>query len=232
MSRLAAPLLGTRPVVIPDLPGHGESDPPEIPAGPSIIECAGAALGTLGALGITQPVLAGQGSGAWVALETLRHGSFHRPRLALMDVPYLPATLRAAFREHGLPSMEPQWHGGHLLLAWHMLRDGRLFFPWFERTRARALRVAPDLDPQRLHLELRELLKASGSWQNLLRDALDYPAQAALRAAAPHILLAAAAASPWQAATREAANAAPALRLAALPAEPADWLPEVLRAWG
>ena len=78
------------------------------------------------------------------------------------------------FREHGLPSTAPQWHGGHLLLAWHMLRDGRLFFPWFERSRAGVRMWSPTSTPRRLQLELRDLLKASGSWQNLLADALDY----------------------------------------------------------
>jgi pimeloyl-ACP methyl ester carboxylesterase len=227
-ARLAAAVSGTRPIVIPDLPGHGESDPPQAAMGPSVADCAQIALETLSDLGIARATLAGQGTGGLVALETARRGPFSQPRLLLIDLPLLPAELRAAFRDHGMPSTAPQWHGGHLLLAWHMLRDGRLFFPWFERSRAGARRIEPDLDTRRLQLEVRELLKGSGSWQNLLDDALDYPVAAALRESGRDVVLAANPDSAWHGPTRTAARVAPSLQFIDLPPDPADWLPAML----
>jgi pimeloyl-ACP methyl ester carboxylesterase len=230
--RMTAAASGTRPVVIPDLPGHGESDPPLTAMGPTIADCAEVAVESLGALGLTEAILAGHGTGSLVALDAARRGSLRHKRLLLIDVPMLPAELRAAFREHGMPSTAPQWHGGHLLLAWHMLRDGRLFFPWFERSRAGTRHVVPDLDAGRLQLELRELLKASGSWQRLLDDALDYPAAAALREPGRVALLAAAPGSAWREATQAAARAAPSLRFVDLPPDPASWLSTLLATLG
>ncbi len=227
---LAAQLVAHQPLIIPDLPGHGESDPPQLPHGPSIADCARAALGALHAVGISQAIISGQGAGAWVALETAHRGLFRRRRLMLLDPPFLDEQLRATIRASGLPAIEPQWHGGHLLMAWHMLRDARLFFPWFERTRSGARRVEPDLEPGRLHLELRELLKAEGAWQNLWRAALDYAPAGALRGIEQG-LLAAAPTSAWHAAARDAASVNPALGCVSLPRDPALWLPALLQVW-
>jgi hypothetical protein len=55
------------------------------------------------------------------------------------------------------------------------VRDGRLFTPWFRRDRSGIRHDEPDLDDYRIQLEVRDLLRANGAWQALLRDALGYP---------------------------------------------------------
>jgi hypothetical protein len=104
-----------------------------------------------------------------------------------------------------------------------MLRDGRLFFPWFRRESASARRLEPDLDDRRLQLELRELLKASGAWHNLLLDALAYRPESTLRKFVHVSVLAAAGSSPWLAAGRAAAAAIEGMRIVPLPESPYDW---------
>lgn len=227
---LVTRLLPDRPVILPDLPGHGESAPPSGGAGPGVAQAAQAVLATLAAVGVNQAALAGSGAGAWVALEAARRGTVARDHLALLDAPLLDAPLAGRWLAEGVPAIEPQWHGGHLLAAWHLVRDSRLFFPWFERNRTGARRIAPDLDPHRLHLEVRDLLKAEGAWQDLWRSALTWDAAAALRDRGAG-LLGAATTSGWQAATRAAATHNPRLGCIDLPAAPPDWLPALLRHW-
>jgi hypothetical protein len=176
-------------------------------------------------------VLAGQGAGSYVALEIGRRGGQARP-LALLDLPFLADPLRAAFREHGLPAIEPQWHGGHLLQAWHMLRDGRLFFPWFDRRHAAARRIEPDLDGRRLQADLLDLLRAPGAWQGLFAAALEYPASAALAAQRGTLGVGASTDSAWLGATRDAAASRPGLTAHALPPAEGHWLPALLAALG
>ncbi|UCG72691.1 MAG: alpha/beta fold hydrolase [Chromatiales bacterium] len=181
-----------------DLPGHGESAPyipsdePQI----SIAACAEAAVGAATALE-TRPLLAGDGTGALIALEAARQAPHRFRGLLLTNVPALDPALAADWLANGLPSLAADWHGGHLSRAWHMVRDGRLFFPWFRRDRDAIRWVEPDLDPHRLQLEVRELLVAEGYWQALRRMQLqtdvaallgDCPLPAVLAATASHPL--------------------------------------------
>jgi pimeloyl-ACP methyl ester carboxylesterase len=226
-TRLAGTLLGSRPLLIPDLPGHGESDPPARIPGPRVVDCARAVGEGLNAAGLSEVVLAGHGAGACVALDIAMSGVLPRPRLALAELPWLTEQARSELREHGMPAIEPQWHGGHLLLAWHMLRDGRLYFPWYDRTRPGMRRGRPDLDERRLQLELLDLLRASGCWQPLLSDALSYPIIETLSGLKAATIVGASPDSAWRGPTRAAAAAAQA-RFADLAPDPADWLPAML----
>ncbi len=225
----AAALIATRPLVIPDLPGHGESDPPERAGAPSVRECAETIAAGLRRSGLSEVVVFGQGAGACIALALVQQGVLAKPRLALTDLPCLDGEARAAYRRRGLPAIEPQWHGGHLLLAWHLLRDGRLFFPWYERTRRGARAGSPDLDERRLQAELCDLLKSEGHWQALAADALDYPTIKALRHSPATIALGAAPESPWRAATHDAGTTV-GHRVMDLPVDSAARLPALLGA--
>ncbi len=229
VSPLVARLVGERPVALPDLPGHGESDPATA-GGPTLGDAADTVLASSAALGLGPAILAGQGSGAWAVLLAAHRHPLARRRLALIEPPLLEPQLAARWREHGLAPLTPQWHGGHLLAAWHQLRDGRLFFPWFERSRAGARRIEPDLDLHRLQLELRERLIAEGAWQNLWRATLDFDPRQALREP-DAALLGAAPTSAWREATRATAALHPVVGCIELPEEPAGWLPALLRHW-
>lgn len=225
--RLVGGLAGTRPLLVADLPGHGESAP-AAHGGPDIGACAEALRQAIGDTGLEACVLAGQGAGSYVALETSRRDSHRAHPLALLDLPFLGDEACAAFRAQGLPAIEPQWHGGHLLQAWHLLRDGRLFFPWFDRRGASARRIAPDLDERRLQEDLLDLLRAPEAWRNLFAAALDYPAAEALAGQRGPVAIGAAAGSAWLAATQDAARCRPGLTAGLLPGPDAGWLPALL----
>jgi hypothetical protein len=192
------------------------------------VDCAAAVREILGAAGLRDAILAGVGAGALVALDAARQDTVHRLPCCLINAPFLTEELRQAFRDEGLPATDPVWHGGHLLLCWHLLRDSRLFFPWFRRGRTGIRHVEPDLDECRLQRELVDLLRASGAWQRLLVDVLDYPLATVLHRQAADTVLGTTPGCGWRGATQAAAREVPGLRLYELPATPEDWLPALL----
>jgi pimeloyl-ACP methyl ester carboxylesterase len=207
---LAAPCLGERPLVAVDLPGHGESDrAPTLTVGASAEHLARAIAG----LGLGVCLLAGSGFSGYIALEAALQDRTRRQRALLLDAPFVGIEEQRQFLEQGLPATDPVWHGGHLLLGWHMLRDGRLFFPWFRRDRAAIRRIEPDLDNHRLQRELRDLMRASGAWQSLLADTLAYPLRQALSRRSDAAALAMSPACPTASAARAVVAATPGLRL-------------------
>ncbi len=170
---LATELAAWTEVLAVDLPGHGASDPPPPEAGAlaGTVTRLSAALASVAARS-TVTVL-GVGSSAPVALELARELPGTQ-RVILLDPPDWSAADIRDWREQGLPPLLPAWSGGHLLEAWHLVRDGRLFSPWFRREPAGIRPVEPDLDDAGIHREVGDLLRANGYWQALLRDALGY----------------------------------------------------------
>ena len=165
-------------VLTVDLPGHGASDAPRLRADGSgaltaTVDQLVLALTTAlkSAAGRGNVAIVGVGQSAVLALElAARLGG--NARVAFLGAPdWSAADLVTGLRE-GLPPLTPVWSGGHLLEAWHIVRDGRLFDPWFRRERAAARRGEPDLDERSIQREVTDLLRASGSWQPLLRDLL------------------------------------------------------------
>jgi pimeloyl-ACP methyl ester carboxylesterase len=209
-----------------DLPGHGvhalNADHHL-----SVTECAQSVKDVLLARNDDPILLAGQGEGAWVALEAARLAPERCRGVLLLDPPELPADLREAIKEEGLPSMAPDWHGGHLSRAWHTVRDSRLFHPWFRRTPEAIRWIEPDVDPNRLTLEVREMLSAEGHWQALARDALDYPAAERISQLTVPVYVLIAADNPTCNQLVAWAQTLPLAGHAVLPSQTADW-PEAI----
>jgi pimeloyl-ACP methyl ester carboxylesterase len=221
---LGAP--GGSPVLLPDLPGHGESS---AVAGSPLLAGAAQLGAVLERCGWQDPLLVGQQAGAAVLVSLAAQSAISSAALVLVDLPAVDGAARERWLAQGLPDLTPQWHGGHLLAAWHMLRDARLYAPWFERERASILHGEPDLDPERLQLELRALLQAEPAWRQLLAAALAAPLVAQLAAWRGPLVLAAAPSTGWHGPTGRAALAlgCPALDL---PADPGHWLTAVAAA--
>jgi len=169
----ARDLAGYGEVLAVDLPGHGASDPlPEAPAGGALAGAAaqlGAALAPALAGGRT--TLVTLGAAASLGIELARHLGAGADVVTL-DPPAWSAADVEAWLAAGLPALTATWSGGHLLEAWHMVRDGRLFSPWFRRDHGGIRQDEPDLDDQRIQDEVRDLLRANGAWQALLRATL------------------------------------------------------------
>ncbi|PPR77155.1 MAG: Haloalkane dehalogenase [Alphaproteobacteria bacterium MarineAlpha2_Bin1] len=71
------------------------------------------------------------------------------------------------------PEIQPDHEGTQFLKAWHLIRDGKIFWPWWNRTNdgSRGLGLPSEID---LHNEVMELLKSITTYHHNYRAALDY----------------------------------------------------------
>lgn len=221
----AAPLAGRRPVLAIDLAGHGESD--ALLAAEEVTierhrEVLAAALETLG---IAELDACGFGAGALVALELARAAPRQVHRLVLAEPPDSDPARVAELREHGVPAWTPQWHGGHLLLCWHMVRDQALFSPWYRRRRAGIVWQPPQIDPVAIHARVLELQKAPQMSRLTWQAQCDYPLGERLRDLRAPVLLCAPRWSPARAHAEALQLARPECAFQVLPDAPSDWAP-------
>lgn len=140
---LGRALAGHGEVAMPDLPGIGPSAP--LPAGATADDLVAAlAAGLDGALA-PDATLVARGLAAGLALRlSARLG--HRGRVVLVR-PAFPLHGRSGFAEAYAPPLLPDDEGTHLTRAWYRARDGELYWPWFERSRAAIRWGERRLDP-------------------------------------------------------------------------------------
>ena len=157
--------VGRRPVLAIDLPGHGGSTPPPPTLRVTVQTHARAVGEALDALGIGDFDFVGVGGGGFVGLELTRSHSRRLRHIVLADPLYFPMSMQAELREQYAPRIEPDWYGGHLLLAWHLVRDQQLYWPWYRRTRACIVSRPGNLDAITLHRRVVELLASPQAWR-------------------------------------------------------------------
>ena len=120
---LAEQLAAERPVLVPDLPGCGDSDAPDwrdpdqslAPYADLLAEvCDGVAV-------------YGIGTGAVLALELASRHPARVRSLVLHDMPAYDPDAQADVLANATPAIEPSWDGAHLLTAWNIARNTFLF---------------------------------------------------------------------------------------------------------
>lgn len=128
-------------------------------------------------------MLALHGAGAAVAVELARARPDLVVSLRLGEVMVLSMAEAARWRAAIVPDIAPRNDGTHLLSLWHALRDGEMFWPWFDTRAGAARSIEPALDADllalRFHAALRcaDLRAAFGAW-------MDWDARAGLSALA------------------------------------------------
>jgi pimeloyl-ACP methyl ester carboxylesterase len=165
-------------VIAVDLPGCGSSSALET-ANPSITDYASAVHEAIQALGIRRTDLYGKHTGAKIALalavehpEEVRHLTLDV--LSLSSAGDVSGRLAAY-----APSIEPSWHGGHLLELWHQVRNAGLFFPWYDQTAA--ARLNRDLaKPESIHAQVVDVLCANADYRLLFAANYGWDAKLAL----------------------------------------------------
>jgi pimeloyl-ACP methyl ester carboxylesterase len=175
VAAIAHGFIGKRPVVALSLPGHGESDD-TLPRGkPSIAAYAQVVETALGALGLAQVDIVGSGAGALVGLELALRNRERVHALAMTGVAFVDDALAAELVERIAPQITPDWFGGYLLQAWHVVRDQGLFWPWYERRGSAAIRQEPQVDPALVQQRVLELFRSSGTWRRAFQAQFSYP---------------------------------------------------------
>ncbi|MCL4721567.1 MAG: alpha/beta fold hydrolase [Gammaproteobacteria bacterium] len=211
-------------VVAPDLPGHGGSDPP---GGDGGVRAVAARLSDVLAEALPthgDTLIVGFETAAAVTLELQRQLGAG-VRAVLVDPPLWSAAAADDWLACGLPALRPVWSGGHLLEAWHLVRDARLFHPWFRRDTGSIRSGDPDLDDAAIHRDVRALLRAEGHWQQLLRNTIACLPEHALQGAASGVRgrarIATRPGNAWSTTWTDSQRTA--LNASALPADPTQW---------
>ena len=174
LARRFATLVGRRPLLLPDLPGFGESA--RRSGMPQTVEAQAIAIaGLLDAAGVDSVDVVGEDFGAAVAVELalLRPGRVRH--LTSLNMPVIDPDYRAGWLGHGDVSLAPRWDGSHLATAWAIARDRQLFSPWFDRRGPAAIARDHALDPRQLDAAAFDLLRAGDSWRDASKALLDYP---------------------------------------------------------
>lgn len=166
-------------IVLLDLPGSGDSDallPPEA----SLAQHAAIAAEALISLAATQVDLLGWRGGAGVAIELARL----RPTLVrtlTLDRAGLPdEAARADALAYEPREFPPRLDGTHLLAAWNLLRDRRLWNPGYRPERRGILAGEPDLDPHSIQRELLALVSQGARYARARAAELLYSPDAAI----------------------------------------------------
>jgi len=131
-------LVGKRPVILVDLPGHGASMKPRQP--PTLETLAGGIETVLRSLDITRAEVLGSGLGVAV-------GATLSSKMNVRHVYNLDDQFRVDISQLNFPDSTPVWEGTHLTNAWNLVRDLEL----------NKLEDA-DLSPATLHQKTKELL--------------------------------------------------------------------------
>lgn len=224
---IARGFIGRRPVVVIELPGHGESDSLIKRQNASIADYAGVIAKAIKTLSLGAVDLVGVGAGGLVGVElALRHRACLQG-LALIGISDLEGAEARAFLAHGTPSIEPNWFGGHLLEAWHIARDHSLFWPWYARLGNHALRQPTHLEPEIIEQRVLDLLRSDGAWRRTYRAQLSYPwrrrLKRALSEARIRVIVATSELDPLRNATHRVASALPDLTMLSLPPTEQHW---------
>lgn len=224
---VARSFIGHRPVLAIDLPGHGESDNTIGTESVTVARYVTVVRQALDALAVEDCDFYGMWGGGLVGLE-LALVDPRVKRLVMSDVLWHTPELREELKANYTPAIEPVWYGGHLLHAWHLLRDQGLFWPWFRRNKAGILRQEPYVDPEMVHLRLVNLFKAPLMWRLAYQAHFAYPVEERLARVKQPTLLCAPAWDPQLEETREARRANPHCSFAMLPDDMQDWGPAML----
>jgi pimeloyl-ACP methyl ester carboxylesterase len=167
-------------VVVPDLPGCGESPAPAMDVAGILDAAASAVQAVARALDLDQVLLGAIGCGCAVAGIIAGRKD---PRFAGMVVenPLQPDPAAAAAVAPDI-ALTPE--GAHWVKAWLMLRDGQIYRPWYDGRIAAQRRVQGNFDAQWLHDQTVALMKSRATYHRFPRAAVAFDAKAALEGSA------------------------------------------------
>lgn len=153
-------------VICPDLPGHGESA--DLAADGFSLEKTTATLTELLArTGEDSCCLLGLGAGCVLIPPLLSAAPGPSLRAAMHNPLLLDAKTRAALQDRFAPPITPDDYGLFLAQLWYALRDGRLFWPWFEPLAANIRQHPPSLAPEVIHQALFDALRCGDRYAEI-----------------------------------------------------------------
>lgn len=159
-------------IFAPDTLGNADSSP----AGTDEVDIpylAGGLLRALDGLGLEKVFLWGSHTGGNISLEATIDQPQRVKKLILDGVGLYPDDEREGLLRNHAPAITPDEEGGQFNWAWHFVRDGHLFWPWWRREGARAREVGLP-DPDTLHDQVMDVLKSIRTYHHSYRAALGF----------------------------------------------------------
>lgn len=229
-ANLARSFIGLRPVVTLDLPGRGESqaDRGKATSAVTIARDAKSLIDALDALDLAEVDVVGAWGGSLLALELATRARARVRRLALLNLPWFDTRAQKAIARGYAPAWAPAVHGGHLLDAWHRVRNQHLFWPWYDSSARGAIRSNVPIGPELIQRRLLDFLRAPDAWSAAQRAQFGYPVKSKLAAVRVAALLAASPWDPWRDATLAASKANASIPFRELGNDSARWAREIL----
>ena len=166
LEELARRLAADAYVIVPDLPGNGESDAPA--EGRQILDVSADMLSAIAdTLGLPAFAVAAFGCGCAVGAVFGARGDPRLTGLLLQDVPIPDETTAAAIA----PDIELSPEGAHWLKMWLMVRDGEIYQPWFDGRIAAQRTVQGNFCAGWLHEQTLALMASRRTYHRLPRAA-------------------------------------------------------------
>jgi pimeloyl-ACP methyl ester carboxylesterase len=172
-----------RAVLLPDLPGCGESDPleGEAPGGLcSVADYADAIADMMTARAAGAAHVYAQGFGAAIALELNARHPGVVATLNLSGLLRAPRAARDAMIGRLAPPIELADDGSHWYRTWLMLRTSLVRWPWYAREPAALLRQAIALEPEHLHAWTCDVMRQWHSYHRLIDAVLRWSPEEAI----------------------------------------------------
>ncbi len=176
-------------VMLPDLPGCGESDP--LPGGEESISNHADVIAAVSEACAGEPVhVYGVGIGAALALElNLRHPHLVRG-LMLTGLLRITGAERRGMIGRLAPPIQLADDGSHWYRTWLMLRDSLVRWPWFERSPAALRRQPVDVDADSLHAWTCDVMRQWHSYHRIIDAVLAWDPGSAIEHAAGKLTVA------------------------------------------
>ncbi len=207
LEQLLLDLGSDRPVVTFDNPGNGDSAP--LPGTPEMADIAAVLLEAIKALGFDDYDLYGTHTGTLAAMEVAIADPKGVQHLILDGITLFTPEQTADYLANYVRPLPVRWDGSHLIWAWNFLRDGALFWPWYNRTAAGTRQRAGMASPERLHANLVEFIKGGTTYHLNYRAAFAYPTRERLPLLAVPTLICASETDPLREGMDEAKELAP-----------------------
>ena len=156
-----------RPVLLLDIAGNGRSDP--LPKQVELNDFVADTLEVLEQIGLQNYDLMTRGCGASLALA-MSSMTLNSVSSIVFDTPVFDVGEdKIVVADKIAPEFLPTSGGGHLIEAWHVLRDRQMFWPWFCRTSDGVRAIEPAIDPKDLHRQLMGLMQGRATYGDYAR---------------------------------------------------------------
>ena len=168
VSDLITALAAEYRVICPDLPGHGESAD-VLPARFSIKETVAALSELLAAIDENSYHLLSLGASCVFVPRLITHNPDIDFKAGMHNPLLLDAAARNQLQDQFAPPIEPDDYGTHITKLWYALRDGRLFWPWFEPVAGNIRLHTPSLAAEDIHQSLFDALRCGRNYHLIWR---------------------------------------------------------------